>query len=82
MKAISGVTDPEELVKVYWNGIGDLIAIDDYVAVSRRNIEPPYYLILITRSSRFAEHLNSWTERKKPPRLSGRILGEIAFGNV
>ena len=32
MKAISGVTDPEELVDVYWKGIGELLPIDDYVA--------------------------------------------------
>ena len=25
MKAISGITDPEELVSVYWNGVGELI---------------------------------------------------------
>ncbi len=62
MKAISGVTDPEELIEIYWNGIGDLIGIEDYVAVSRRHVEPPYYLI--TRSSRFTEHYNPWTERK------------------
>src|SRR5687767_1506425 len=50
MKAISGITDPEELVDVYWNGIGELIAVNDYLALSRRNVEPPFYLI--TRSSR------------------------------
>jgi len=59
MKAISGVTDPEELVDVYWENIGDLIPTVDYVALSRRNVEPPYYLI--TRATRFTEHFNSWT---------------------
>jgi sigma-B regulation protein RsbU (phosphoserine phosphatase) len=77
MKAISSVTDPEELVKVYWNGVDDLIAIDDYVAVSRRGLESPYYLI--TRSSRFAEHHNPWTQRDRLPRLSGGLLGEILY---
>lgn len=75
MKAISGVTDPEELVEIYWNGIGELIAIDDYVAVSRRNVDSPFYLI--TRSSRFTEHYNPWTQRKRLPRMSGGLLGEI-----
>ncbi len=78
MKAISGVTDPEELVEIYWNGIGDLIAIDDYVAVSRRNVDPPFYLI--ARSSRFAEHFNPWTQRERLPKMSGGLLGEIAYG--
>jgi sigma-B regulation protein RsbU (phosphoserine phosphatase) len=80
MKAISGVTDPESLIEIYWSGIGDLIQIDDYVAVSRRNVDPPNYLI--TRSSRFAEHFNPWTQRYRLPVLSGGLLGEIAYGGV
>ena len=79
MKAISGVTDPEELVDVYWENIGELLPIQDYVAVSRRDVEPPFYLV--TRSSRFAEHLNPWTQRGRLPRLSGGLLGEIAYAD-
>ncbi|MBC7833969.1 MAG: PP2C family protein-serine/threonine phosphatase [Phycisphaerales bacterium] len=79
MKAISGITDPEELVDAYWSGIGELLPIEDYVAVSRRGVEPPYYLI--TRSSRFTENINPWTQRDRLPRLTGGLLGEIAFGN-
>jgi sigma-B regulation protein RsbU (phosphoserine phosphatase) len=78
MKAISGVTDPEELIDVYWSGIGELIAIDDYCAISRRHVPAPEYLI--TRSSRFKEHPNPWLEREKLPRMSGGLLGEIADG--
>lgn len=79
MKAISGVTDPEELVEIYWNGIGELIEVGDYVALSRRNVEPPFYLI--TRSSRFTEHLNPWIQRERLPKLTGGLLGEIAYSN-
>lgn len=79
MKAISTVTDPEELVDIYWTGIGDLIQIGDYVALSRRNVEPPSYLI--TRSSRFEQHLNPWTQRERLPRLTGGLLGEVAYSN-
>lgn len=80
MKAISGVSDPEELVQAYWSGVGELIAIEDYVALSRRGVEPPEYLI--TRSSRFTENPNPWTERERLPRLTGGLLGEIAYGNA
>lgn len=79
MKAISGVNDPEELVSIYWNGIGELIETDDYVAVSRRNVDSPFYLI--TRSSRFAESYNPWTQRDLLPKLTGGLLGEIAYGS-
>src|SRR5688572_9144115 len=80
MKAISGITEPEELVSVYWNGIGELIQVGDYVSVSRRNVEPPYYIV--TRSSRFTEHPNPWTQRDRLPRLSGGLLGELAYADA
>src|ERR1700722_20656753 len=79
MKAISGVTDPEELVNVYWQNIGDLIKIEDYVALSRRDIEPPFFLV--TRSSRFTEEFNPWTQRDRLPKLSGGLLGELLYAN-
>lgn len=79
MKSISGVTEPEKFVELYWGGIGELLAIENFVAVSRRNIEAPYFLV--TRSSRFTEHFNPWTEREKLPKLSGGLLGELAYGN-
>src|SRR5688572_30459766 len=79
MKDVSGVTDPEELVSIYWTGIGELLPIENYLAVSRRGVEPPFYLI--TRSSRFEEHFNPWTHRDRLPRLSGGLLGEIAYAN-
>jgi phosphoserine phosphatase RsbU/P len=79
MKAISGVTDPEELVNVYWQNIGDLITIPDFVAVSRREIETPFYLV--TRSSRFTEDINPWTQRDRLPKFSGGLLGELLYAN-
>lgn len=75
MRAISGISDPEEIVDAYWTGISDLVEIVDFVAVSRRHTEPPEYHI--TRSSRFTEHVNPWTQRDQLPRLSGGILGAI-----
>lgn len=77
MRTISGISDPEELVDAYWSGISDLVKIVNFVAVSRRHTEPPHYHI--TRSSRFTEDLNPWTQRDQLPRLSGGILGEILY---
>lgn len=77
MKAISGITDPEEMVDVYWNGVGELVPGEDFIALSRRGVAPPEFLI--TRSSRFTEHFNPWTQRHRLPRLQGGILGEIAY---
>ncbi|QOV88514.1 PP2C family protein-serine/threonine phosphatase [Humisphaera borealis] len=80
MHAISGVTDPEELVSVYWRHIGELVPIKDYVAISRRHEPAPYYVI--TRSSRFTKEYNPWTQRHLLPRFSGGLLGEIAYANT
>jgi sigma-B regulation protein RsbU (phosphoserine phosphatase) len=79
MKAISSVTDPQELVRIYWEGIGDLVPIGDYVAMSRRGLQRPFYLI--TRSSRFAEDINPWTQRDRLPLLTGGILEDIVYAN-
>ncbi len=79
MKAISGISDPEALVEAYWRGIGELMPVLEYVSLSRREVEPPFYLV--TRSSRFTEHLNPWTERDRLPRLSGGLLGELIYAN-
>ncbi|HEV8605321.1 MAG TPA: PP2C family protein-serine/threonine phosphatase [Tepidisphaeraceae bacterium] len=80
MKAISDVTDPETLVNIYYDNIGGLIPANDYVSISRRNVAAPFYLI--TRSSRFKQHFNPWTQRDLLPRLSGGLLGEIAYANA
>ena len=79
LRAISGITDPEQLVDVYWANIGELVHYDHYLALSRRDVDPPAYLV--TRSSRFAEDLNPWTQRERLPRLSGGLLGEILYGD-
>ena len=78
MKAISGISDPQELVDVYYSGISELIKVTDFVSLSRRDIEAPGFLV--TRSSRFTEDFNPWTQRERLPKLSGGILGEIAYG--
>ena len=79
MKAISDISDPDLFVKTYFDSIGELMPLHDYLSLSRRNIEPPDFLI--TRSSRFTEHLNPWSQRDRLPRLSGGLAGELAYSN-
>lgn len=79
MKSVSGITDPNQMVEVYWDGVGELWPMDNYLSLSRRGVEPPKYLI--TRSSRFTEHFNPWTQRERLPLLSGGILGEVAYAD-
>ncbi len=79
MRSVSDISDPEQMVDAYWNGIAELIPMDDYLALSRRGVEPPNFLI--TRSSRFPEPINPWESRHRLPKLSGGILGEIAYAD-
>jgi len=79
MKTISSITDPEELVEAYWDGIGSLVPMHHYISLSRRGLEAPEYLI--TRSSLFTEHFNPWKQRDRLPRFSGGLLAEIVYGN-
>lgn len=79
MKAVSNISDPDELVRIYWDGIHELMPIEHYLALSRRGVDPPWFLV--TRSSRFKQHFNPWTQRDKLPRLRGGLLGEIAYAD-
>jgi sigma-B regulation protein RsbU (phosphoserine phosphatase) len=79
MRTISSITDPEELVEAYWDGIGSLVPVHHYIAMSRRGLEAPEYLI--TRSSMFTEHFNPWKQRDRLPRFRGGLLAEIVYGN-
>src|SRR4030095_6104500 len=69
----------EERVGVRGQGSGGRLPVGVYVSLSRRGVEPPFFLI--TRSSRFTQHYNPWTQRDLLPRLSGGIVGEIAYAN-
>jgi phosphoserine phosphatase RsbU/P len=79
MRAISSIRDPETLVGEYYDGIGKLIPVHHYISLSRRNVPAPQYLI--TRSSRFTEEINPFTQRDRLPRLSGGIIAEFMYGN-
>lgn len=79
LRAISRVSDPEELVGVYWEGVQELLPSFDYLALSRRGVEPPEFLI--TRSVRFTEEINPWTQRERLPRMRGGLLGELAYAD-
>ncbi|MCE7974526.1 MAG: stage II sporulation protein E [Leptolyngbya sp. PLA1] len=80
MRGVSDVTDPDLMVRAYWDSIRELLPDADYLALSRRGVEPPDYLI--TRSARFVEHFNPWKERHRLPRLRGGLLGEIAYADA
>jgi sigma-B regulation protein RsbU (phosphoserine phosphatase) len=78
MRAISGLSDPEELITKYYDGIGKLIPSNDYMSLSRRGCQKPEYVV--TRSSRM-EDINPFLHFDKLPRFSGGLIGEFMWGN-
>ena len=76
LREISGVSDPDQLINTYWNGIGKLIPANDYIALSRRDVARPNYLI--TRSSRFTQSVNPWTQRDRLPKHLRDVPGKRA----
>lgn len=80
MRASSRVADPQELVRLYGDGVSRIYPVDLWLAISRRDINPPFYRI--TRSWRWeGEDINPWTEKHRLPMLSGGLLGELLYGD-
>ncbi|MEA5556278.1 PP2C family protein-serine/threonine phosphatase [Nodularia spumigena] len=79
MRDVSDINDPDQLVQKYWDGVHDLFPVEHYLSLSRRGVEPPEFLV--TRSSRFTEHFNPWTQRERLPRLTGGLLGEVVYAD-
>jgi phosphoserine phosphatase RsbU/P len=79
MRAISIETDPEAIGQLYGDGIDKLYPSEEFMAISRRFATPPYYHI--TRSNRFPQRINPWTQRHLLPHFSGGVLGELLYSN-
>jgi sigma-B regulation protein RsbU (phosphoserine phosphatase) len=79
MKDISDVTDPNELVEMYSNGMDRIFPVDHWVSLSRRGVDESKGEYLITRSHKLPAGLNPWRDRAKLPLLRGGILGEVVY---
>ena len=80
MREMSRITDPQATVRAYRARMERLRPNDGFVAISRRDIEPPKYRI--TRTSLWKEDINPWLEVEKLPILQGGLLGEMLYSNV
>lgn len=80
MRAISSISDPQEMVRVYADGLDRLYPVRRLVTVSRRELSAPQYRI--TRSWLWeGQEINPWTEKHRLPLLSSGLLGELIYGN-
>jgi phosphoserine phosphatase RsbU/P len=77
MREMSRQTDPQEMVRSYTTRLRKLMPTDRFVAVSRRNLEPPRYRI--TRSNLWEKEVNPWKESASLPVLEGGLLGTLLY---
>ncbi len=69
--------DPDRLVRVFGKESDLFMRRDGLVAVSRRDLPAPQYRI--TRSWRWREVINPWTEVHRLPLLDRGLLGELLY---
>jgi HD-GYP domain-containing protein (c-di-GMP phosphodiesterase class II) len=77
LREISRCSDPEEMVRVYAQHRRELIHVDRTVALSRRDLQAPFYRI--TRSDLWKQPVNPWTQKDLLPLLGGGLLGELLY---
>ena len=76
---MSRQTDPQEMVRAYARRMRGLYTDERFLALSRRDLDPPKYRI--TRSSTWQEQINPWKEKHRLPLLESGLLGELLYGD-
>jgi sigma-B regulation protein RsbU (phosphoserine phosphatase) len=74
---MSAQDDPEGLVRVFARQGSFLIHRDGFLSLSRRDLAAPYYRL--TRSWRWREPINPWTEPHRLPQFDRGLLGELLY---
>ncbi len=77
MRETSRQTDPQAMVAAYARHVARMLPTDGFVALSRRDIDPPKYRI--TRFSGWKRTVNPWKERDRLPVLEGGLLGKLLY---
>ena len=77
VKELSFQDDPDRLVRVFNRQDGLLFRRDGLVTVSRRDLAAPHYRI--TRSWRWHDGLNPWSEGHLLPVYDRGLLGELLY---
>jgi sigma-B regulation protein RsbU (phosphoserine phosphatase) len=77
MRETSRHTDPQAMVGAYSRRIARMFPIERFVALSRRDLQPPQYRI--TRYSGWKETINPWKQKHRLPVLQGGLLGELLY---
>jgi sigma-B regulation protein RsbU (phosphoserine phosphatase) len=77
MREMSQERDPQKMVQAYVSRVRRLLPGDRWMAISRRDLDPPQYRI--TRSSIWTQQINPWKETHKLPVYDRGLLGELLY---
>lgn len=80
LREMSSQTDPQAMVRAYAARMDVLMPTDGMIAVSRRDVSPPWYRI--TRSTLWTEEINPWLHPDRLPVLDRGLLKELLYGDV
>ena len=75
MRELSRLTDPQEMVHLYRQRMGNSFNVDSYMAISRRGLAGGAYKI--TRSSRWDPSFDPWKNADRLPVHSTGILSDL-----
>ncbi len=79
LREMSMQTDPQQMVSAYAKRMRQILPIDRTIAVSRRNLQQPWYRI--TRSSLWKEEINPWKQQDRLPVFNRGILGDLLYAD-
>ena len=79
MREMSVQTDPQRMVKAYAERMRDLLPMEGFISLSRRELQEPYYRI--TRSSRWTKEVNPWKQKASLPLFKGGLLADLIYGD-
>src|SRR5688572_5808903 len=79
MRDMSRATDPQDMVNMYGETMGDIVPSDRFVALSRRQLEKPH--VRITRSDLWEHQPNPWKEKEKLPLLDGGLFSKLIWAD-
>jgi phosphoserine phosphatase RsbU/P len=81
MRELSRMSDPQAAAGMYGRRLREtgLVPSDEWVSVSRRGLERPWYRI--TRSTTWKEEINPWKQKDLLPLFDRGLLGELVYGD-
>ncbi|MEK6677056.1 MAG: PP2C family protein-serine/threonine phosphatase [Planctomycetota bacterium] len=80
VREMSLQTDPQDMVMFFRRRVHAFHGASGSVSLSRRGLNHPQYRI--TRSTKWKEFINPWTDTHRLPLLQGGLLGELLYSDL